>query len=1759
MGVDSRKPPLPAPTESSTLQTSGGSGEEADLATDLSRRTDKTSYSIPEDGSPVIIPTKKRREQRDKAKEGALTRSSNKSQTSLLIEYFEGGKGPSVQTRPSVRVKVTPSAARKIKDTNEHVQVTASKGRKPSYTRRISLGPQSTGERQVSGSGDDKSISSYTSAAEESNLAHRHPPVEIEVMGRDDGSDMSRMSLGKEEVAREERYIQVNPSEISSMPPDSMLDEKAGTVTPRRNRSRSISKEALVNATDTLKTPSRRRSRSLSKERLAHKAMQKLTEKPREVSSGKHKRSSKTRSRSVSSEQIAEPRKSGRRRSSKSYKEEELPSGAESSLLTTSQMSPRRQSGDQYSFRSGTSKSSLNANPKLLETVENAIRRLIMPELETLKQEQKMQQSRRKFERDSVASGSSVSRDELSRKLSKHASAPDVSKPKVFLNRDENNAGTLLSGDSVKGRKESRRRKASDSPSERRYEREMSEETVIHDGEKASRKKSRDGHRLRDVAAGGMAGGILTAAALNQHNLHKDQDLKHYDSRSSVDRKERRRRRGSKSHSRSVSNAESTEDAFTKHDVPPMPMQSDIHSSEITRDSILSDRTEEPSSASEEIRMAEIRHVSRGSPREVLSPASRTPTRSPLGIQKGLGTYHSNASKGDLGVPSPHSERSHHDKEEESKTAEGNVAAAAVAGAAGAIAGRDSTARHAQFDGNDYSYSHESRGLSPIQSVSSRQESEANGDSFRHRHSTTSLSSSKRHSKKASATSLKSLGSPVSVDMRRSNRPKGINFEPGEDILAQHGLRDLRYTEGDLSDRDPAMDEWLEKEHEKNDRYHDTLEENRYRDSKESTVDFRHMTNYTDDSLDAPYLDRVAAAQELQGGAGGRNPDFVHTPNAVESAVASLLDTSTISMRSKPDGKSFTGSHEAVEAGADREVQQQGIDEEAELKKYEEDDQLSAKGSPRQSVAQSDDDEEEDEEEPVRMGASGLPMADDPLPEIGHGLHSDSDISTNPSIIQGPMGGYQNDDLDHWPDKATPPLAKGDFIQHSKDSSAHESLKAAAAGFLNTATTASRDQSPRKQSVSRDPSFKDEYEPQNRDIPVNGVNHDLGSDRDSYMSRQAVPSPPKDEGYVSGAQPRSPEISFSNAKAFNDGALDGNIDDDDVFVGPSHARHFSTNSEGLAHGMGSPLYDSATGGGMDRIQSKDIVALMDHLTVRDAQRNARDTEILVTLVRSAAEMRNSFEEMKKFISEQDDILVEHGNKQHDRTIQKIILGGPRPQPAGASRPPRSFSHDSDVEETQAKKRNVFRRALKGLSSRNQNDIGKIEEMLAHLLGEVEDLKGMQDTRASAGETRAESLDSYHNARAVGPDGYEPEGRAGTGSTGQTGYFSNPSLRGNGAMRNIDSRRESRNRVSTVLEADEELEAHEQDVLGNDEQLLTPTKENMRAGSVPLATPPQVHVPTGAQSNEHTPKTGTDKSRKHKSSGSSFLPKMSRWSKTTASSFGDNFRNSGRRERPLSEASRSGDLQQYDTNDHYDHTGDDRLRSHESFEDKDVDQQENRPPSPLIPSQVSQVSEDPKYQAHRNSQNLQHPQPRPGPTQRFQHQLETQARTYDSRSPISPTSDTFGSDPALARYVPGHSKRHSGNAGNLSPISDAGYSETSASAPPRPPKVKDDGPLIPAGPSRPPKIATKDNRPTFASPLSSEHIPTEQRYSTGSASYEATKNSPRAASGAVNQRKPTGPRPITSSGSYSPEKGEIKRTRYRGSPNPIGSSAEDVTF
>jgi hypothetical protein len=426
-------------------------------------------------------------------------------------------------------------------------------------------------------------------------------------------------------------------------------------------------------------------------------------------------------------------------------------------------------------------------------------------------------------------------------------------------------------------------------------------------------------------------------------------------------------------------------------------------------------------------------------------------------------------------------------------------------------------------------------------------------------------------------------------------------------------------------------------------------------------------------------------------------------------------------------------------------------------------------------------------------------------------------------------------------------------------------------------------------------------------------------------------------------------------------------------------------------------------------------------------------------------MRTSFEEMKKFIAQQDEMLQDSSDKQHSQTLR--ALGGPRPLPPSGSRS-RQLNLEEE-EDLQSKRKNIFKRALKGLSLKSGNDLAKIEGMLEQLLDEVEALREGQGFTSPRNGTRGASVDL--NDR----DTNDSNG-AGLGS--RSPYLGSP--RPATTEKHVDTVPE---------EDDEDLEIDEDDPYVTAHLPVQEPARHERAGSMPLATPPRKPVASGARSTETTPKNSADKARKHKSSSSSIFPKFSRWSKTTASSMGDNIRNSiqpNRKERPYSEVSRSGsDLAQdtYKTGDYYDPEGDDRIRSTYTL---DQGQEENRPPSPLVPSQVSEA---PKYRAHRGSLDLQHPQPRQGPTGRYQNQLESQAQSYTT--PTSPNSEQWGSNPSLPPVNPNQNRFSAGS--RLSPISDAGYSETSSRTPgpPRPPKVKDTGPLIP---ERPPKVPEEES-------------------------------------------------------------------------------------
>ncbi|KAK2733145.1 hypothetical protein FQN57_002295 [Myotisia sp. PD_48] len=1611
MGVDKRKPLLPAPTDSTFHDTARESTTATDLATDVSRRTDKSSYSIPEDGSPITISTRRRSRNRDRDRdrdEGRMSRSGHHSQTSLLIEYFEGGKkSGGVTSRPSVRVRVTPSS-RKNKEQSERYSTGEGSSRKPSYTKRISLGtPTKTRDTNDPGI-DDRSISS--DGVDE--MGTRRPPLEIEFVNRD--SEISA------------RYIQPT-SDISSIPPDSMLDGTTSMADSRRRRSHSISGDELetVQDRDLLKTPSRRRSRSLSRERIAQKAAEKISGSSRDRTRSKHQHSEGSRSR--------EYLESHHKRSSK-HRERDMLS-PESSLLSTSVASGHGKAADQYSFRSNTSRSSLT-NPRLLETVEDAIRRLILPELKELKKDRKVDINKSKLDRSiHTSSAQHKPRDEPSRRLSKHASAPDVAKRS---SHSELTKSPRHTPDSVRSKERRKEKRAS--PRHERASSRRSSKDNLAESPSIGRKRSKG---LRDAEAAKLVGAALTTAA-----------LKHHDSQSSFNNRERRSLKSKSSLTSSAVNE--TELIFQKHDVALMPLRSEIDS-ELTRDSILSHQSANTATV--------LHRDYRESPQNAPSPSQRDSSYLHHDVESDGNRTPKEARREYTEALSPHQ-------------------------------------RHLNIE-----FSH-NRALSPIQSVASYQDTASDREHPEEAQNRGSIPSDDKYmAEKGGQMSIASLSSAASTDLARSTRTAdysnekramtsshiditGAEFGYGETPMTpgdEQGDRGLVYTGEVYSDAEHDID-----------------------------ADPKHVTYYTNES----YIDSVEHGQEIAKGVAA-NAEYIETPLGVESAVASLLEPSLLDApshqsRSQLNGsRSYSPDHHGFTEADPRdslEYPQGSPDEHSFPKRM-------GVNSPPQSVANSDD-----QDKPI-MRATGLPTAGSPMPEIDHVLESEgSEINTNPSIIQGPIGGVPRENRDHWPYEPTPPMSKGQLM--SPDDvfdTTHD-----AQDFIETPGMGAGLGVIAEEHVDH----KQPYYPTDH---TGGYGADDPLAVDPYTGNHYGLASPlvKDEGYMSGANHRSTSSATPEPKSkgypFNNetSGLGSTQGADDIFQDKQHNRHLS----GFSHGMPSPLYDSATGKGIDRIQSKDIVALMDHLTVRDAQRNARDTEILVTLVRSAAEMRNSFEDMKKYIAQQDEMLVQTNSKQHDQT-QKAI-GGPRAIPLNT---PRALSKQSGdfEEEIRSKKQNVFKRALKNLSLKSGNDLTNIEEMLIQLLSEVEALRAVQEGRVPNGN-------SADNVNYQG----DYDDQNGSPQANRSGYTTNSPRRMNDT-RMHSSQQGSDHRISPVQEVDEDSEpltSHEQDLLDN--QVSTESRfmsRHRRGGSVPLATPERPALVSGAVSTDTTPKAPTEKSRKHKSSSSSFFPKLSRWSRTTASSMGENFRNSiqpNRKDRLSSELSRSGsDLDQanYAAADYYDPRGDDRLRSSTSLNNE---RQENRPSSPLIPSQLS---ENPKYRAHRNSLNLQHPQPRQGPTSRYQTQLESQAHNYAVQ--VSPKSEPWASNPTL---VPLNATHHR-DTGRQSPISDGGYSATSSvaggqNAAQRSANILDDGPLVP---QRTPKPSDDPNL-NFADRMA-------MRDGSRMNGHDDTNVSP--ARTAVPQRKPTGPRPITSSGRYGSGTANFPKTnRYQGSPNQLDDDDE----
>ncbi|KAL2133148.1 hypothetical protein VTI74DRAFT_2843 [Chaetomium olivicolor] len=1694
MGVEARKrsaPPLPAPTETnSTILTVPPS----EVGTDVSKPDDdKSSYSLPDDGTPVTIRAGHR---------------ASRSQTSLLIEYFEGGKagssGAGDQRKPSVRVRLTPSSKHRSKggSDRDRIEITQTKSRKTSLSRR-SAPTGNTTRSEVEGlsvlSGDMEDASSYASATEESTVSRN--PIDIEI---DRSGNVRRRRPASPLIPAADSKASYNAptmSEISAIPADSFLDGSGHTSfgmseVNKSSRSRSPSRtgDYLVGAAAGLGAAAAA-DKLRNKSREDREKDRVVVSKSRDKEKDRKHRSGKSRTSSLSKEERHSERAKSPRRRSKGHSDS-LVSGADSSVVSSA-LGPSHRSMDQHSIRSGTSKASSINNPKLLETVEDAIRRLILPELNALKREQ----SRHKSRRDSITSSTTT------------ASREDYAS-------DRRRSGVDKSGvnprDSLRS-KESRDREARNDFDDSSA---LSHDS-IEDDHSIDDTPIRSTDRLKSAVAGAAMGAAAVAAANEMLQSPSD------------DKQRSRRRRRAEMRSRGVEQAPEDEDSeLLGPPVPPMPLMSDVNASDVTRASIMSAETDRPHSASEQAH-------------NQLSPGSTpTPTGTPITLQT-LGAQHANVSHGDLkqlprqrtgewdeyiiddnGKKVPSRASRHYQEDDEYD---------------------ESSPAYAPDSPYDYystqdvppplkyvPYQPERRGLSPIPSVSGYTEaSEAPKRESRASHRTADSVSSierspRQHGSVHSQASREFAGDDRSVrtsgvDQGNTMSPEGSELEratsgqavrdvglnpnfvhpPGIESNVASLVDGSMLESSVLTGSSSAVG---------NQQYTGresmaTLEEERSRGpgtpgQRSAASQREYVDDRAESTASGSHRSREFVEYELdEYGRKVPQTSYHHqSPTVSEAAITSAaVGAAAAVLRAQNANR-----EQQVVSDDDVEFQGAGVQRNKSFKER-------TKNGPRPGIDTASAEQLVHGDGKPKMGFSSMPDPNDPMPEIGD--WNDDDMLTNPSLLNGEGGREQQEEEEeeHWAGDATPrqhpqhyeddvdyqqqldgshasPATPQQRSQHDLGVAGIAGAAAAvgAAAGMEAAQNHSRQQSQEHDEWYRTPEDKkrdtlitNPYEGSSPIANIPGINNTLlggpGFDAAGFGDLYGTRSPlghKVDEGYISQGPNKTPDIQAKGKGVDFDiapGAAAGQ-GVEDPFYTPKHARHLS----GMSQGMGSPLYDAATGTGIERIESKDIIALMQHLMVRDAQRSARDTEILVTLVRSATEMRNNFEDIKRLLADTEDVIITEVKENTEKTVQRAI-NGPRPYPGSAPRSIQGGSAAGTInDDVNAKKRSIFRRALKGLSAKGANDLGRIEDMLMQLLNEVDVLKA-QTAPNMHGSQSNQGDNSYDHIQPEMHDeqdhGYEPEGMAGTSTAShpsQSGYLSVHS-RGTSVKPGYD-RKTSAHRISTVPEDNEEDYDHGR---RNDEMhLMTPAQEQ-RGGSVPLATPPGAAGQTQTSiSNENTPRT--EESGKKKSGRSSWfrIPKISRWSETTASSGVPESRHSKQSSKDEGNhfptgPSRSGSLDHYQDN--YQFSPPQPIQSdklHTGFSETDLprgyhqdDQLYNEQLS--SPSQANWVSmnamtpEDPKYKAHRDSLNLVHPQPRQGQTERFKAALESQALGYDS--PLSPKSaDWAGSITSLNRYggqlhdLSSYDYHGQQPWGPSSPAT-ANMSATAGPPPPRPPK------------------------------------------------------------------------------------------------------------
>lgn len=1135
MGVETKKKsserplPVPSATESSIM-----SPTQSELGAE-----DKSSYSLPEDGTPVTIKTHNR----------------GKSQTSLLIEYFEGGKGaPSGDGRkPSVRVRLTPSHKSNRKSSGSsrgRIEITEAKStRRSSQSRRADRHSQSALARSENESmsvlsGGDEDNNSYASATEESSVSRN---IEIEIGERSERSANRRARRPASPLIpsadSKHSYNAGNTSDISAIPSDSFLDEpyvsrKNSDVKSPGSRSMSPSRggDALAGAgagitaaavTDKLRTKSRDESRNREYERGEREKVSVTKTRGDKEKSGSNNRlhkSTKSRTSSLSKEERSSKRSESPRRRSK--QSESMVSGADSSMLSTA--APSQRSVGAESMRSGQSKASSINNPKLLETVEDAIRRLILPELNALKREQSLRQDRKAA--STTSSATTASRDEGS--------------DRRRTSRADRNLGTTPTPkEPIKIEK--RDREARNAFDESPAQSALSQDTRsdVHD---IDHSPTGSADRLKTAAAGAAAA--------------------HDSVKSPGENRSRRRRRELRN---SAGNEYEDYDDDASSDflapAPPMPLLSDLNPSDVTRASILSADTDGPHSASEEIAPKQDQngqyHTEDSTP---------TPTRTPITLLS-LGTQHANISHGDL-------KQLPRQRGAENQGNDYHSGAPSV----DSYDDLDDYDDHEREYGNspyDYyntqevppplkyvPYQPEKRGLSPIPSVSGYTEgSEApNRDS---RAFGGSVSSGSRTPENMSVASLRTAG------MDRSNVSGMTNSEVdgnGHAVRAVGANPNYVHTSGVDSNHasfvEGSVVDSLRFSGVNQQPYRNSMATNGSQEAdRPDTAGNDSQASYDYQEYDVDEYGRKVPRQR-------------HYTTASEAAITSAAVGAAAAALRQQGKQENQGTSEWQGEGVQR---NQSFKERAQ------------NGSgpalqPKHSV-----DRMSDVSVPIKLGFSGLPDISDSLPDFEH--WNEDDLLTNPSLLNGEEGG-------DWEGDATPkqrPQSSVDDFNYRPLDGTHDALQKGLNLNGNQQSGQEQDEWYRTdEDRKRDTLVTNPYEDASPIANLAGLGDSLLSPggRDNYDNATRSPVGQKvDEGYISQGPNKTPDTSMDKGKGLAYGTplnLGGAKNQNPMDFFGSGSRQVS----GMSDGMDSQMYDPATGTGIDKIESKDIMALMQHVS-----------------------------------------------------------------------------------------------------------------------------------------------------------------------------------------------------------------------------------------------------------------------------------------------------------------------------------------------------------------------------------------------------------------------------------------------------------------------------------------------------------------------------------------------------------------------------------